>query len=246
MGAPPKSVNDRYLRLCLRGRWDAQSRRQADGIAASGQVDWLLLLDMTRGVGLAPLVFDAVRDRGVVPPDVESGLRLAYQETGADAALFSVELNSLLALFSAQRLPAIVLKGAALGEEIYGNSALRPMTDIDLLLREPDINRCLDMLQERGYQVAGIEVRAGHTLTYENEIVMRSTGIPPLTVELHWRLLDSPFYQRHIDEEWFWRSARWIGLANTQALILGVEATLLHLSAHYVLHHKGRGGTLDL
>ena len=40
---------------------------------------------------------------------------------------------------AAADLRAVVLKGAALAQAVYGNLALRPMGDLDLLLHVPDV-----------------------------------------------------------------------------------------------------------
>ncbi len=238
-GAPALTVNQRFVRLCLRSRWDPVALSEAEGLA--GEVDWPRLCADARGEGLAPLLYAAVRGWSFVPDAALADLLLAYQESALYSAVMSVELAALLDLLSEARLPAIVLKGAALGDTLYGNAALRPMTDLDLLLHREDVPAAQQALEARGYHRSAVEARPGLTLAFENEIVLRSAGTPALAVELHWRLLDSPFYQERVDEGWFWETARPAEVAGTQALVLGLEAAFLHLSAHYVLHHQGRG-----
>ena len=229
------------MRLCLRSRWQPDVLREAEAFAASGRVDWPALCDTARAGGLAPLLYDALRDSRLAPASAEECLRDAYQETAVYAGLMSVELSNVLRWLADAGLATIVLKGAALGDTLYGNSALRPMTDLDLLLHEQDVAAAIGVLHQHGYRSAGAEVRPGHVLTYENEVVVRSPGTPSLAVELHWHLLDSPFYQGRLDESWFWQTARPARVAETDALVLGYEATLLHLTAHYVLHHRAQG-----
>ncbi len=192
-------------------------------------------------VGLAPLLYDVLRNGHLAPASAGDCLRDAYQETAVYAGLMSVELSNVLRWLAEAGLATVVLKGAALGDTLYGNSALRPMTDLDLLLHEQDVAAAIDVLHQRGYRSAGAEVRPGHALDFENEVVVRSAGTPSLAVELHWHLLDSPFYQDRLNERWFWDTARPARVAESDALVLGLEATLLHLSAHYVLHHRAQG-----
>lgn len=229
------------MRLCLRSRWQPYVLREAEAFAASGRVDWAALCDTSRAVGLAPLLYDALRDSHLAPAFAGDCLRDAYQETAVYAGLMSVELSNVLCWLADAGLATVVLKGAALGDTLYGNSALRPMTDLDLLLHEQDVAAAIDVLHQHGYRSASAEVRPGHVLDFENEVVVRSPGTPSLAVELHWHLLDSPFYQERLSEDWFWQTARSARLAETDALVLGLEATLLHLSAHYVLHHRAQG-----
>ena len=230
-----------FMRLCLRSRWQSDVLSDAEDMAGRGSVDWDAVCEAARAGGLAPLLYDTLRS-SEWPPDIAVAcLQDAYHETAVFAGVMSVELNHVLRLLADAGLPAIVLKGAALGDTLYGNSALRPMTDLDLLLHEIDVRSAIDLLREHGYRSTGVEVRPGHTMTYENELVVYSPGTPALAVELHWHLLDSPFYQRHLDEAWFWDTSRPAQVAETGALVLGLEATVLHLSAHYALHHKAQG-----
>lgn len=240
-GAPASTENDAFLRLCLRSFWQPHILTEARQLAGAGRVDWAALCETARAGGLAPLLHAVLRSSEWVPDIVDDCLRGAYQETAVYMGLMSVELNRVLGLLVDARLPAILLKGAALGDALYGNPALRPMTDLDLLLRKQDMPAAMDALKRGGYRSVGVEVRPGHTLDFENELVLRSSGAPSLAVELHWRLLDSPFYQDQLDEDWFWNTAQPARVAETQALVLGLEANILHLSAHYVLHHKAQG-----
>lgn len=240
-GAPGSTDNDAFLRLCLRSRWQPSVLSEAQRLAASGRIDWQAVCELARAGGLAPLLHDALRGCEWLPGAAAGCLQDAYHETAVFAGLMSVELNRVLQVLADAGLPAIVLKGAALGHTLYGNPALRPMTDLDLLLRQPDVPAAVAALKGCGYQSTVAEVRPGHTLEFENELVLRSPGTPSLAVELHWRLLDSPFYQAQIDEGWFWQTAQPARIAETDSLVLGTEANILHLSAHYVLHHKAQG-----
>lgn len=238
---PLDSASQRFLLLCLHSRWRPASLHQAAALAQQKTLQWQALSDYAELSGVAPLLYDCVRGRDVTPPGFEAALESAYQRSAMANAMLSVELNRVLRLTAGANLPVIVLKGAALGDTLYGNSALRPMTDIDLLLRPADLQRALDLLQGHGYAWSEIEPHPGLRLDFENELVLRAPGPAPLPIELHWHLIDSPFYQQRIDEEWFWRTAQRVPVAESEALVLGLEANLLYLSAHYVLHHRAQG-----
>ncbi len=70
----------------------------------------------------------------------------------------------------------------------------------------------------------------------ENEVALRGDRA---VVEVHWSLLDSPYYQSHLPTEWFWQTAQPLCIRAQPALALGPEAQLLHLCAHLLLHHGG-------
>lgn len=238
---PLNAATQRFLLLCLRSRWHPSSLAQAAECARQEQIQWQALGDYAESAGVAPLLYDCIRGRALTPPTCEQALEAGYQRSAMANAMLSVELGRLLDLLGKGGVPAIVLKGAALGDTLYGNSALRPMTDLDLLLHPEDVERALDLLQAQGYAWTEVEPHPGMRLDFENELVLRTPGPAPLPIELHWHLLDSPFYQQRVDEAWFWDTAQRVSLAGSEAHVLGLEANLLYLSAHYVLHHRGQG-----
>jgi hypothetical protein len=238
---PLDAATHGFLLLCLRSLWHPDSLAQAADLARQEEIQWEALCQTAGNAGVAPLLYGCVRDRALMPPLFEQTLQWAYQQSAMSNAMLSVELNRLLKQLAEVSLPAIVLKGAALGDTLYGNSALRPMTDVDLLLHPRDMARALDLLQVRGYAWNEIEPHPGLRLEFENELVLRAPGAIPSPIELHWHLIDSPYFQRQVDETWYWQTAQRVTVADTQALVLGLEANLLYLSAHYVLHHRAQG-----
>lgn len=237
---PLDAATQRFLLLCLRSRWQPVSLSQAADLAQQ-PIRWEALADYAQLAGVAPLLYDCIRGRAMTPPAFEQAMETAYQRSAMANAMLSVELSRLLVILAQAGVAAIVLKGAALGDTLYGNSALRPMTDVDLLLRPAEIERTLELLQAQGYAWSEVEPHPGMRLDFENELVLRAPGPTPLPIELHWHLIDSPFYQQRVDEAWFWSTAQRVTLAGSEAQVLGLEANLLYLSAHYVLHHRAQG-----
>ena len=60
----------------------------------------------------------------------------------------------------------------------------------------------------------------------------------PVHLEIHWHLIDSPFYQQVLSEEWIWSTAQPAVIADQPTRVLGLEAQILHLCAHMLLHHR--------
>jgi hypothetical protein len=147
----------------------------------------------------------------------------------------------LLDALAAQRIGVILLKGVGLIERVYENIALRPMVDVDILVRKTDVRRALAALQAGGYQTTGPEIAPETTLEYENEIMLWKRDRLDWVLELHWSLFDSPFYQNRLPEDALWRAAVPVTLDGVPARILSHENELLHLCGHLALHHRGTG-----
>ncbi len=165
----------------------------------------------------------------------------AYYETAVRNSLAFQELSHMLRRLAAEGVLAILLKGAALAETVYGNAALRPMADLDILVRREDVPTVLGVLAASGYAATGVEPHAGAAVAYESQVMWRKPGPVETLIEIHWSLFDSPYYQHKLPMDWFWQTARPVRMGDASALVLGPAAQVLHLCAHLWLHHRGEG-----
>jgi hypothetical protein len=228
-----------FLRLCLQSRWRPEASEMAGRLAARDEIDWARLLDIARAGGVAPLLYHAARDRDLLPPAQEDNLRRDYYATATRNVLLFNELEQALVALGAEDIPSIVLKGPALAQALYRNVALRPMGDIDLLVRERDVPVALRTLIAMGYAV--IPPRA-----YRCEVMLRPSGRTTAPIELHWSLFVPFYYQHLLSPDWLCETALPIEVGDTRARMLGPEAQLLHLSGHLTLHHGSGEAVMGL
>lgn len=202
---------------------------------------WSAALPVARLHGVLPALY--VRSRAWVgaPPAAVDAMRQAYVQTMARNTVVFRDLAGLLGAWRDANVPFILLKGCALTRTVYGDDALRPMTDVDVLVRHEHVQAALDRARAAGYAPVRVETRAGDALAFENEIAIRKTRGVDLVVELHWNLLNSPHHQHRMGMDWFWSTAEPLDFDGVPALVLGPEALLLHLCAHLVLHHHAEG-----
>jgi len=230
-----------FLLLCLRGRFDPEALREAGRLSKRGAVEWEALERQVWREALGPLLFCTVQGQGLLPLAFEAALRQAYLESAVRNTLLLHELSQVGDQLAGVGISLLALKGASLAEDVYNNVALRPMRDLDILVRHEDAQRAVQVLRAKGYRVADSEVHAGMSLAYENELRLLKDGITETTLDVHWHLLDSPFYQFGMGMEWFWETARPRTCAGAAGLMLGPEALLLYLCAHLALHHRRSG-----
>lgn len=186
---------------------------------------------------MAPLLYAALRSQSWAPPLLLAQLHDAYVGTGSRNTLLLAELASVLAALAAAGIPALPLKGAALAEPVYGNVALRPMSDLDLLLPRQQFAAAVALLAGLNFMPAYTEAWAGVNLAYENEILLTKSSIFNIDLDVHWSLVDSPYYQERLPMTWFWQTAQAVQFGAVAAQILGPEAQMLHLCSHLALHH---------
>ncbi len=160
--------------------------------------------------------------------------------------LFLHETENILTALHKAGIPAAGLKGVYLLENIYPDISTRSMNDIDILVRKPDLPKCLDVMRELGYQPNTYFNLADKNIDTKHVPPMQKAG--GALVEVHWTLLeeDEPFT---IDAEALWQRTMSARIANVDARALSVEDLILHLSMHLTYQHYlnlGLRGLMDI
>jgi hypothetical protein len=213
--------------------------------SALGPDDWRLLATTARREGVAPLLYHTLNEAemlALAPSGVQADLCQAYYATSARNLLIYRELSRILTALRVSLSPpltVIFLKGAALAGTVYPNIALRPMSDVDLLIRVLDLPRAQEILLARGYALYPDRAREFDRSFGRAKTFTRQTSF--MSVDLHWRLLEWPRGQQAaLLTEWLWNSAMERKVADIPALVLSPEAQILHLTSHLAKHRWGR------
>ena len=180
-------VADQSLVLCLAAPRDPAHLEAVRALLSQDGFDWVAWL--ANAERLAPLLYRRLHGLYLLPPGAVAQLQMAFFHSRTWSEIAFRELERILLCLSAARVPAILLKGAALATAVYTDPVLRPMVDLDLLLHPGDVFRGLEALQGLGYQLPASEMRPQATLAYSNEIALSRPGALPVPVEIHWSLL---------------------------------------------------------
>ena len=201
---------------------------------------WPLLVRAAERNKLMPLLHHALKTLGrrdKLSDDVNEKLTAAYMHSYfANARVYEM-LAALQDDWSRERIPAIVLKGPALAMTLYGDIALRPFGDCDLLVRDADVVRAIPVLTARGFASA-IDLSPGFSRRYLHEQSFVRSGAQPSFVDLHWHLFGITYYRARCELEWFWQHTRTTIIGAHTFTTFDHEAQFLHLCAHLKLHHR--------
>lgn len=198
--------------------------------------DWEILADRALRFKVEGLFYRAIKSPDfpaqLIPDDIRKRLRKAYRDLATKNTSLFIDAAKVLRSLAEKQMPVIALKGLALVKTVYGDIALRPMHDMDLLVKEEDLVRAGRNLLDLGYQQ---EFPAWESMvkTYHH--------LPPFTnkngtiVELHWNIVtpDSPI---HVDVEGLWARACFIEVDHVVVRIFSLEDLFLHLCIHACFH----------
>jgi hypothetical protein len=146
--------------------------------------DWRLLEITSNHHGVAPLIFTKLSGHGQLdqlPGKVQSFFRDQYYQAAADNILLLNELDRILTRLREAGAATMLLKGVSLVDEIYPDPALRPMTDIDLMVHSGDLSKVVKIFGHLGFK----EQKSTYHIVF--------SGAPPgnLVVEIHWNMMNS-------------------------------------------------------
>jgi len=226
-----QSAIDNLLVNCLR----AAPGEAAEGrFEARSAADWDAVIDASSRHGVAPLLYQRLGEclPGVpVPPRQVERLRRAYLENGARNMGVYHELGKVLAGLRRDNIDVIVLKGAHLADLVYGNHALRFMSDVDLLVYQDDLSRVEERLVGMGY----VPAECHRQVAADNCHFLYRLPDREMFVEVHWALMPS-MHGLHLDTDGQWGRARPATIAGVEAWVLCPEDLLTYLCVHASKH----------
>jgi hypothetical protein len=228
------------LLQCARVQASASSQEQINTLLL-GKVDWAYLLEMARRNCVLPLLYLNLKTAAsdAAPQQVLAALERVYQRTAFDNLFLTRQLIHLMRCLDCAGIPVIAYKGSVLTQSIYTNLALRQFGDLDIIVREADVNKARAVLFELGFSQEWPERELSdweedlHRQQKYNYTFCRVQD--RVVVELHWNIV--PRYLRiPWEPQWLWRRLDSFVLADQKILTFPPEELLLTLCIHGANH----------
>jgi len=205
-----------------------------------GDFDWNVFLEKARNEGISPLVFSRLADLAKhydISGYVMEELKKDYYLSATKNALAFDELKKFLILINQKEIQVIVMKGAALAETAYGNPALRPMSDIDLLIKKEDLHEVDGLFKKMGYSASDRSVDdVDFNSTYLTTLDYRNDVKNFTSFHIHWHFvnstIDNEAYTKYIKMDDIRRDAIRAHIADTATWVMSPHHLLIHLSEH--------------
>ncbi len=174
---------------------------------------------------LRPLLGASLDRLGIDDPLLPE-LHAARRDAGAANEKLFGHVADLVGLLENQGIEVMVLKGAALGGGSEADPSLRPMSDVDVLVRPYRATRALDLARDAGW-VARHAVDANFLAVKHAAHFADADGCQ---LDLHWFVFEE--CARADLDEGFWRRSVDADFRATSARRLGPADALLHACVH--------------
>jgi hypothetical protein len=207
--------------------------------AAEAALAWLTVHRAAAGPGfcslesgsrrLLPLVYRNVKE--LLPVNTQSELRNVYVEYWSKNQQVFHRLEKLLNWFESCGVPTLVLKGVPLSILHYGDRAVRPMADFDILVPEERAREVILRLESEGwtsYYFAREAPRYRYFLRHVHAIPL--THAVHGDLDLHWHVSCEVTF-RGADRA-FWNDSVPLHLNTTTTRALNPTDQLIHTCVH--------------
>jgi putative nucleotidyltransferase-like protein len=241
-------------------QWLREGLREGDAATKAARLgglspdEWNEVVASALANQVGPLLYSRLKelaDDGRLPRERLQVLRAAYLATAERNLRLYRELAVVLTALRQAGIPVIVLKGAHLAKAVYGNIALRPMGDLDLLVKAADLSRAAAALRDLGYAAEAYGPSAAGQEGKRPPDAELAGGpghhLPPFVrpgaaaAEVHWTLAHTAL-ALEIDLDGLWARAQPVVLGGAPTLGLGPVDLLLHQCLHAGEHHGFRIG----
>ena len=199
------------------------------GIEAMSPEEWAYIHGIASTNNLLPLLFFKLKSHKLsVPSPMEATLRNAYLRFAGSDLTRRRQLLEVIRIFNDNGIDHVLLKGSHLAEKVYSNSALRPMCDMDVLIKKHEFEKAYDALRGNGYVSSNLEL-------HDFDLYSPNGHYPPLVkagclpIELHWNI-NKRFNVENIDG--IWARAESVAVGGLKTKVLSPEDLLLHLAVH--------------
>lgn len=229
------SREDRLLLACTRVSRDDQARDEIEDLAKA-EIDWRAVFERGKFEGISSLLDMHLRDvpsvTSHVPAEILSRLRAISHGNWARNSVLTDQWSEIMTLFEQAGIQSITHKGMALIHLVYPDPALRPMTDIDLLIRFTDLPEARLALQTAGFRTPGEVLESEEAFRSFLHFVRES-----VIIDLHWEIAHYTRYEGsvRVDHLGLWRRAHPLAVGGAHGLTLCPEDMLLHLALHLTL-----------
>jgi hypothetical protein len=199
-------------------------------------LNWEIVFRLANHHRLLPALYAALHVRDDVPASIRSAIGARFQNHERRVLCFTAELARIWRQFAHRGVSVLAHKGAALGQLLYGDPAMRQFGDLDFLVRAADVAHARSAFEELGYapkiQLSTRQEKEYLRSGYEHVFGLNTERN---LVEVQWQIVPR-FYAIDFDIEALFARSVELDLDGLRLRTLGREDLLLVLCVHAAKH----------
>ncbi len=125
-------------------------------IDISGDIDWEQMVNLADIHNVSGIIYVALKNNGcTLPKEINDKLYKSFLTTALVSAKRDAEINNIIKLFTDNGIWHLMSKGYLI-KNYYPDPELRTMGDIDILVKEEDLEKAMNVIRENGYTISKI------------------------------------------------------------------------------------------
>ncbi len=180
---------------------------------------------------LLPLLYHNLLRLGIDDP-LMGRLKGIYRQSWSSNHILFLRAGLVIKLLNDNNIPVLVLKGIALTVLTYKNYGVRPMSDIDLLIKKEDVHKALNLLKDNDFTVDRSQ-SVEYAMRYSNSLSL--TGPFKQELDMHWNPIveSNNMASKH---DW-WSGALPLEVGGQATSTMSRENMLLHTLVHGIRYN---------
>lgn len=198
------------------------------------------VIDLAKKNRITKVIEKAINEQKIATTSEQSN-KLSLQNKKATVRMlsFTAEISCICEGFNKQSISVIPLKGPIASKQIYNDFAAKNSRDIDLLIKEEQLELCIAEIEKQGY----INSYPFHSLSKKQKKAFQRSNNQlaffhpkkKIQVEIHWRLFANRHYLPLTFDELLKDSSPMV-VGKTTVNCLSETHLLLYLCAHGSKH----------
>lgn len=227
------SLEAKIIQLVMKQVLGQQYSGEINPLLLSDTVDWIKVKDLLGYHEIAPFFYVGLKGHlHLLPREIVHILSNSYYFTLKDNLLKVKRFQLINQAFAENKVRMLPIKGIALLAQIYDKMPLRPMTDIDILIKEENFAHGIRILKKAGYLEELLGLKESYWLKEQCHLtcVKNREGKTGEIIEAHWSL-DFRRNGRLVLAE-SWQRAKDIDTEDGRVGVLSPEDTFFSLALH--------------
>jgi hypothetical protein len=206
--------------------------------------EWSSLLDFLQAHWIIPFLYRKIGSlpQECLPPErITDKMRQAFLVSCVRSLHMERQLQEIIEAFREKGVRVLVLRGPALAFSLYADPAMRPSSDLDLLVRPERVVQARGILEKLGYTCLAKRFETARDFFREECFVHQKNPRNTFPVDLHWVHWElHPFFRgsEEVGIDDLFQRAWKVETPNLAFETLHPLDYLIHSAIHLVMIHK--------